>query len=77
MAQALAKKLEHTRLVEKERMVLVPQSAQLARTPEALLPKKKGTEPSVQIVRRERVKMSESCTLARERGGQSKSVGRK
>ena len=69
MAQALAEKLEHTGTFKKERVVSVPQREQLASTPEPLLPKGKGTEPSVQSTDREgkRVKMSKSHTLARER----------
>ena len=47
-------------------MVSVSQREQLASTPELPLPKGNGTEPSVQN-RGERVKVSESCTLARER----------
>ena len=68
MAQASAEKLEHTGFAEKERIVSVPQSEQLASTPEP--PLTKGTEH--QIVRRERVKVSESRTLARERGIRTK-----
>ena len=43
---------------------------QLARMPEPPLPKEKNraTCPDHQIVKRERVKMSESCTLIREKG---------
>ena len=48
MAQASAKKLEHTRPAEKKRVASVPQKEQLARTQEPPLPKGKGTEPSVQ-----------------------------
>ena len=48
MAQASAEKVEHTRPAEKERVTLVPQREQLASTPEPPLPKRKGTEPSVQ-----------------------------
>ena len=51
MAQASAKKLEHTGSAEKERVASVPQREQLASTPEPLLPKEKGTEPSVQSTR--------------------------
>ena len=53
MAQASAEKLEHTGPAEKERVVSVPQREQLARTPEPPLPKRKGTEPSVQSSSRE------------------------
>ena len=51
MAQASAEKLKHTGPAEKERVASVPQREQLARTPEPLLPKGKGTEPSVQSTR--------------------------
>ena len=51
MAQASAEKLEHIGPAEKERVALVPQNEQLARTPELPLPKRKETEPSVQITR--------------------------
>ena len=51
MAQASARKVEQTGAVEMERVCSALQSEQLARTPEPLLPKRKGTEPSVQIVR--------------------------
>ena len=47
MAQATAEKLEHTEPAEKERVVSVPHTEQLARTPEPPLPKGKETEPSV------------------------------
>ena len=48
-----SEKLEHTGLAEKERVALVPQSEHLAGTPEPPLPKRKGTEPSVQSQDRE------------------------
>ena len=44
MVQASAKKLEQTGLAEKEKMVSVPQSKQLARTPELPLPKRTNCE---------------------------------
>ena len=44
-------KLEHTGPAEKERVATMPQSEQLARTPEPPLPEGKGTEPSVQSTR--------------------------
>ena len=47
MAQASAEKLEHTGPAEKKRVASMPQSEQLASTPEPPLPKRKGTEPSV------------------------------
>ena len=71
MALASAEKLEHTGPAEWERVASVPQREQLARTPEPPLPKGKGTGPSVQsnrIMRGERVKVDESCTLARKGG---------
>ena len=46
MAQASAEKLEHTGPAEKERVASVPQSEQLASTPEPPFPKEKETEPS-------------------------------
>ena len=51
MAQTSAEKLEQTELAEKKRVAIVPQSEQLARTPQPPLPERKGTEPSVQITR--------------------------
>ena len=49
--QVSAKKLQHTRPAEKERMASAPQNDQLEKMPKTLLPKTKGTEPSVQITR--------------------------
>ena len=46
MAQASAKKLEHTGPAEKERVASVPQREQLASMPELPFPKGEGTEPS-------------------------------
>ena len=51
MAQASMEKLEHTGPAQKERVASVPQREQLASTPEPLLPKGKGTEPSVHSTR--------------------------
>ena len=51
MAQASAEKLEHTGAAGKERVGLVPQSEQLASTPEPPLPTEKETKPSVQVIR--------------------------
>ena len=65
MAQASAEKLEQTRPAENEKEASVLQREQLASTPELPWPKEKGIKPSVQIVRREKVKMSTSRTLAR------------
>ena len=53
MAQASAEKLEHTGPSEKERVASVPQREQLASTPEPSLPRREGTEPSVQSTRSE------------------------
>ena len=71
MAQASAEKLEHTGPAEKERVTSVPQKEQLASTPEPLLPKGKGTKPSVQSTRSRggRVKMSKSRTLTVDQRG--------
>ena len=49
----------------------MPKSEQLSSTPEPSWPKEKGTEPSVERIRLEegqKVKVSKSPTLARERG---------
>ena len=51
MAQASVEKLEHTGPAKKERVASVPQREQLASTQEPLLPKGKGTKPSVQSTR--------------------------
>ena len=51
MAQASAKKLEHTGPAEMERVASVPQIEQLANMPEPPLPKGKKAEPSVQSSR--------------------------
>ena len=67
MAQASAEKLEQSGPAQKERVASVSQKEQLASTPEPPLPKGKRTEPSVKSVRGERVKVSESSTLARKR----------
>ena len=48
MAQASAEILEHTGPAKKERVASVPQREQLASMPEPPLPKRKGTELSVQ-----------------------------
>ena len=65
MAQASAEKVEQTGPAEKER---IAQSKYLARTAEPFLSigKKNGTD--YQIMRWERVKVSEIHNLARERG---------
>ena len=74
MAQASAKNLEHTGPAEKKRLASVPQSEQLASTPGQALPKQKRTEPSVQIARGKRVKVSESRI---EAGGSEREHGEK
>ena len=51
MAQASTETLEHTGPAENETVASVPQTEQLATTPEPPLPKEKGTEPSVQSTR--------------------------
>ena len=48
MEQASAEKPEQTGSAEKERLALLPQNEQLARTPETPLPK--GKEQSLQII---------------------------
>ena len=72
IAQASAEKLEHTGPAEKERVASVPQREQLARTPEPPLPKRKGTEPSVQSTRSWAggASVSESHTLTSARGSE-------
>ena len=50
MAQASAKKLEHTAPVDKERVASMPQREQLESTPEPPLPKGKGTDQLVQFL---------------------------
>ena len=51
IAQTSTEKLEHTGPVEKERAATVPQREQLESMPGPPLPKRKGTEPSVQSTR--------------------------
>ena len=51
MAHASAEKLDQTGPAKKEKVVSVPQSGQLARTPDPPFPERKGTEPFVQITR--------------------------
>ena len=77
MAQTSAEKFEQTGPAEKESVTSMPQSEQLASTPEPPLPKVKGTERYVQITRsrREGIKISESGTLARERGRSEREHG--
>ena len=69
MVHASAEKLEHTGPAENKRMALVPQGEQLARTPQLPLPKGKNRAvcPEYQIMRGERVKVSKSHTLVKER----------
>ena len=62
-----SEKFQSSGLSEKERVVSVPKSKQLESTPEQPLPKSKRTKPSVQIMRWERVKVSESHILATNR----------
>ena len=50
-ARFSGKNLEQTGPAVKERMALVPQSEQLASTPELLLPERRGTQSSAQITR--------------------------
>ena len=69
MAQAATEKLEHTGPAEKERVASVPQKEQMANSPEPLCQEKrnKAVSPEYQIMREERVKVGESCTLVNER----------
>ena len=73
MAQASAEKLEHTGPAEKERVVSVPQRERaVGKNTGAAFAKRKRDRavcPESQIMREERVKVGESLTLARERGG--------
>ena len=64
MAQASAEKLKHTGSAEKKRVASVPQREQLASTSQPPSPKEKRTEH--QIVRGERVEVSESRILSEE-----------
>ena len=69
-------KLENTGPAAKERVASVSQSEQLARTPQPLSPKEKNKAicPDQQIVRGERVKVSESRPW-REKGGSEREHG--
>ena len=67
MAQASAQKLEHTGPAEKERVVSVPQRAQLASTPQPPCPKEKSPLSRVPDHKGDRVNVSENLTLTRER----------
>ena len=53
MAQTLTEKLERTGPAEKERVVAMPQSEQLARTPEPFLSKEKEHSHLFQLPDRE------------------------
>ena len=74
MAQALVEKLERTGPTEKERVASVPQRereravGKYARAAFTNRKRNKANCPEYQIIRRERVKVSESRILARERG---------
>ena len=69
MAQASAEKLEHTGPAEKERVASVSQRAVIKYAGAAFAKRKRNRAvcPEYQIMRGERVKVSESRTLARER----------
>ena len=77
MAQASAEKLEHTGPAKKERVASKPQREQLANRPEPPLPKRKGTEPSVQSTRSREGRESRWTRAApwRERGGSEREHG--
>ena len=73
--QASTEKLEHTGPAEKERVALVPQREQLASMPQPFLPRAaflKGKGTTVcrehQIMRGEKVKVGENCTLVSKMG---------
>ena len=68
MAQASAEKLEHIGPEVKERVASVPQREQLGRAAFAKRKRNRAVCPDHQIMRGERVAVSESRTLARERG---------
>ena len=73
MPQASAERLEHIGPAEKERVDLVSQREQLARTPEPPFAKRKRNRavcPEYQIMRGERVKVGEWRTLVREGGSE-------
>ena len=69
MAQASAKKLEHTGPAEKERVASVPQRAVGKNAGAALCQKEKeqGRQSRIPDHEGERVKVGESRTLARDR----------
>ena len=70
MAQVSAEKLEHTGPAEKERVASVPQRA-VGKNDGAALAKRQRNRavcPEYQMVRGERVKVSENRTLAEKRG---------
>ena len=67
------KNFEQTGPAEKERVASAPQNELLTRTPEFLLPKRKGTEPSVQKTRSSHRRESRRAR-ATERGSQSRSM---
>ena len=69
MEQASAEKLEHTGPAEKVRVASVPQRGAAGKYVEAVFAKRKRNKtvsPEHQFVLEERVKVSESRTLARE-----------
>ena len=74
MAQASGKNFNILGLPKRKELLSAAKRAvgKYAKPP---LPKRKGTEPSVQIKKWKRVKMSESHTLARERGGSEREDG--
>ena len=76
MAQASAEKLEHAWLAEKKRMASVPQSEQLARTPEPLLPKgKEQSHLSLSPDRQKKDSESEREPHLGEKGGPKREHG--
>ena len=75
MAQASAEKLEHTGPAEKERVAAKRAVGKYARAAFAKRKRNKAVCPEYQIVRKERVKVSERRTLARERRRSEREYG--
>ena len=66
--QTLAEKLDHTGPAEKERVMSVSQKEQLARAALSKRKRNRAVSPDHQIVKWERIKVSESRTLESEKG---------
>ena len=75
IAQASAEKPEHTGLAEKEKSGLGATERAVCKYARAAFARRKrnrAVSPEYQIMREERVKVGDSCTLARERGIRAK-----